>query len=66
MHGPARPAIVRLCGLALAVAPRALADAGFTDGNGLPREATGVLLGNTLTGEFSRANTLRLRWPYGA
>ena len=22
------------------------------------------MLGNTLTGEFSRANTLRLRWPY--
>src|SRR5262249_46649281 len=31
---------------------------------GLPRETTGVLVGNTLTGEFSRANTLRLRWPY--
>jgi enediyne polyketide synthase len=50
--------------LALDVASRALADAGFADGHGLPREATGVLLGNTLTGEFSRANTLRLRWPY--
>ena len=50
--------------LALDVAARALADAGFADGHGLPREATGVLLGNTLTGEFSRANTLRLRWPY--
>ena len=50
--------------LALDVAARALADTGFPDGNGLPRETTGVLLGNTLTGEFSRANTLRLRWPY--
>jgi len=50
--------------LALDVAARALADAGFSDGHGLPREATGVLLGNTLTGEQSRANTLRLRWPY--
>jgi enediyne polyketide synthase len=50
--------------LALDVASRALADAGFPDGHELPREATGVLLGNTLTGEFSRANTLRLRWPY--
>lgn len=50
--------------LALDVAARALADAGFPDGRGLPREATGVLLGNTLTGEFSRANTLRLRWPF--
>jgi len=50
--------------LALDVAARALADAGFPDGRGLPREATGVLVGNTLTGEFSRANGLRLRWPY--
>lgn len=50
--------------LALDVAARALADAGFAEGAGLPREATGVFLGNTLTGEFSRANTLRLRWPY--
>jgi enediyne polyketide synthase len=50
--------------LALDVASRALADAGFAEGSGLPREATGVLLGNTLTGEFSRANALRLRWPY--
>src|SRR5919197_1166475 len=50
--------------LALDVAAKALADAGFAEGRGLPRETTGVLLGNTLTGEFSRANTLRLRWPY--
>lgn len=50
--------------LALDVAAQALEDAGFTDGEGMPRETTGVFLGNTLTGEFSRANTLRLRWPY--
>ncbi len=50
--------------LALEVAEHALADAGFPGGAGLPNEATGVLLGNTLTGEFSRANVLRLRWPY--
>lgn len=50
--------------LALDVAARALHDAGFPEGKGLPRETTGVLLGNTLTGEFSRANSLRLRWPY--
>ncbi|WP_249267845.1 SDR family NAD(P)-dependent oxidoreductase [Microcystis aeruginosa] len=50
--------------LALDVAAQALADAGFSDGQDLPRETTGVLLGNTLTGEFSRANSLRLRWPY--
>jgi enediyne polyketide synthase len=50
--------------LALDIAAQALADAGFESGNNLPRETTGVLLGNTLTGEFSRANSLRLRWPY--
>ncbi len=50
--------------LALEVAANALADAGFPDAEGLPRDSTGVLLGNTLTGEFSRSNTLRLRWPY--
>ena len=50
--------------LALDVAAAALEDAGFTDAEGLPRETTGVFIGNTLTGEFSRANTLRLRWPY--
>ena len=50
--------------LALDVASRALEDAGFAEGKNLPRETTGVLLGNSLTGEFSRANALRLRWPY--
>src|SRR5262245_5014619 len=50
--------------LALDVASQALADAGFKDARGLPREMTGVVLGNTLTGEFSRANLMRLRWPY--
>jgi enediyne polyketide synthase len=50
--------------LALDLADRAFEDAGFPEGKGLPRETTGVLLGNTLTGEMSRANTLRLRWPY--
>ncbi len=50
--------------LTLDVAAAALEDAGFAEGEGLPRETTGVFVGNTLTGEFSRANTLRLRWPY--
>ena len=50
--------------LALDVAARALADAGFPDGAGLPHRRTGVVLGNSLTGEFSRANVMRLRWPY--
>src|SRR5918911_1334802 len=50
--------------LALDIAALALADAGFPMAEGLPRERTGAVVGNTLTGEFSRANTLRLRWPY--
>src|SRR5437588_10616245 len=50
--------------LALDIASRALADAGLADGQGIPKEATRVLVGNTLTGEFSRAAALRLRWPY--
>jgi len=50
--------------LALDIAARALKDGGFDNGAGLPRETTGVFLGNTLTGEFSRANLMRLRWPY--
>jgi enediyne polyketide synthase len=52
--------------LALDVASQALSDGGFEDGAGLPRETTGVLIGNTLTGEISRANQIRLRWPYTA
>jgi enediyne polyketide synthase len=50
--------------LALDVAAGALADAGYPDGEGLNRTRTGVIVGNTLTGEFSRARLLRLRWPY--
>ncbi|UQX05363.1 type I polyketide synthase [Streptomyces sp. RerS4] len=50
--------------LALDTATAALADAGFPAGEGLPRPRTGVVVGNTLTGEFSRANVMRLRWPY--
>lgn len=50
--------------LALDVAAQALQDGGFAEGKDLPRETTGVFLGNTLTGEFSRAGLLRLRWPY--
>ncbi|MCI0332590.1 MAG: type I polyketide synthase [Planctomycetes bacterium] len=50
--------------LALDVASRAFADAGFPDGQGLPKDQVGVLVGNSLTGEFSRAGMMRLRWPY--
>jgi enediyne polyketide synthase len=50
--------------LALDVAGQALADAGFPSAEGLPRDRTGVVIGNTLTGEFSRSTLMRLRWPY--
>ncbi len=50
--------------LALEVAADALADAGHSEGRGLDGTRTGVIVGNTLTGEFSRAQLLRLRWPY--
>jgi enediyne polyketide synthase len=50
--------------LALETAARALEDAGFPEGNGLADSNTGVVIGNSLTGEFSRANIMRLRWPY--
>lgn len=49
--------------LALEVAEQALADAGY-DRETAPRERTGVILGNTLTGEHTRATTMRLRWPF--
>ena len=42
----------------------ALADAGLPDGDGVDRTRVGVVLGNSLTGEFSRATTMRMRWPY--
>ncbi|MGC5010776.1 SDR family NAD(P)-dependent oxidoreductase [Streptosporangium sp. DT93] len=50
--------------LALETAADALADAGFPGGDGLDRDSVGVVLGNSLTGEFSRAASLRLRWPF--
>lgn len=39
-------------------------DAGFLCERELPKQNTGVLIGNTLTGEFSRASVMRLRWPF--
>lgn len=50
--------------LALDTAARALADAGFAEGDGLPRASTAVIIGNSLTGEFTRASLMRLRWPF--
>ncbi len=49
--------------LALEVAEQALADAGCPRET-LPRERTAVLVGNTLTGEHTRSQSLRLRWPF--
>jgi acyl transferase domain-containing protein/acyl-CoA thioesterase FadM/acyl carrier protein len=49
--------------LALKVALASLEDAGLSKEN-IPKERTGVILGNTLTGEHSRAEGLRLRWPF--
>jgi enediyne polyketide synthase len=49
--------------LALDVAIQALADAGL-EPHQVPRESSGVLVGNTLTGEISRTQLMRLRWPY--
>lgn len=50
--------------LALQVASEALTDAGYENGERLKRETTGVVVGNTLTGDFSRSTVMRLRWPF--
>jgi enediyne polyketide synthase len=49
--------------LALWTAQRAVQDARLNL-RALDRSRVGAILGNTLAGEFSRSNTLRLRWPY--
>ncbi len=49
--------------LAFETALQAIADAGFTR-NSFPGKRTGVIIGNTLTGEHTRSNSLRLRWPF--
>jgi len=49
--------------LALETALQAITDAGFTREN-FPGRRTGVIVGNSLTGEQSRSYNLRLRWPY--
>ncbi|TCP24477.1 enediyne polyketide synthase [Scopulibacillus darangshiensis] len=50
--------------VALDIATKALEDAGYMSNKNLPNEKTGVIVGNTLTGEFSRSSLMRLRWPY--
>lgn len=47
--------------LALQTASEALQDAGLKE---VPRDTTAVVLGNSLTGETSRTQILRFRWPY--
>ena len=49
--------------LALDVAQSALRDAGYSKG-AVPTERSGVILGNTLTGEQTRSQSMRLRWPF--
>ena len=49
--------------LALETAARALADAGLAGGQGVRRDRAGVIIGNTLTGEVSRAAAILPRWP---
>lgn len=49
--------------LALEIALKAIEDAGYNR-NTIPTDKTGVILGNTLTGEQTRSSTVRLRWPY--
>ncbi len=48
--------------LALDVAAKAIAAVGGPDS--LPRDRTAVILGNTMTGEFTRSYQIRLRGPY--
>ncbi|MFF4891888.1 SDR family NAD(P)-dependent oxidoreductase [Micromonospora chersina] len=50
--------------LALETAADALVDAGMPEGAGTDRSRVGVVIGNSLTGEFSRAAAMRIRWPY--
>ncbi len=49
--------------LALWTADKAISDAGI-DLDKLDRAKIGLILGNTLAGEFSRSHTLKFRWPY--
>ncbi|HEY2508461.1 MAG TPA: beta-ketoacyl synthase N-terminal-like domain-containing protein [Streptosporangiaceae bacterium] len=50
--------------LAVETVARSLAAAGLPCGEGLDRDRTGVIIGNSMTGDVSRAQALRVRWPY--
>jgi enediyne polyketide synthase len=62
--GPVHRATDPVHWLALEVAADTLADAGYGEAEGLDRRRVGVIVGNSMAGEFSRAAALRLRWPY--
>lgn len=49
--------------LALDTSLQALAGAGL-DIKSMSKDNVGVVVGNTLTGEFTRSETMRLRWPF--
>ena len=49
--------------LALEVALKAIENAGYKRET-VPIQKSGVILGNTLTGEHTRSHTMRLRWPF--
>jgi acyl transferase domain-containing protein/acyl-CoA thioesterase FadM len=50
--------------LALEVAVAAAVDCGVDRMDERVRERTGVIVGNTLTGEVTRAGSMRVRWPF--
>ena len=50
--------------LALDTASKAIEDSNITGIIDDVKDKIGVYVGNTLTGEFSRSNIMRLRWPY--
>ncbi|MEV0156406.1 SDR family NAD(P)-dependent oxidoreductase [Micromonospora sp. NPDC050686] len=64
VSGPAWRAADHTHWLALETAAAALSDAGFPGGAGLDADRVGVVLGNSLTGEFTRAGLVRLHWPF--
>jgi len=49
--------------LALDIALKTFEDAGYKSSE-IPLQNTGVIVGNTLTGEQTRSQSLRLRWPF--
>jgi acyl transferase domain-containing protein len=49
--------------LALDTAMNALEDAGYLESNKY-NDRTRVIVGNTLTGDHTRSNVMRLRWPF--